>query len=425
MKNSATNLSALLKQSAEEVRRANPNLAVLDPFDKGQLIGQAVEAKEGTAVALRGAIAKDASFGYLRGGWIESWFGGQIVQEHMLPHALVNAVVEGEQAEVLVAAARKFAASRKSGVTEYTPLAGIKLDALVAVVDGLDIVPWALVPESARKQRFSDISDPRRYMFMDFPRLGPTASMAIRHQVPDQTILFESHDKVGVDRDARLKERAARAEQGADLVRAMVAAMHRPIVALGGWSQFNDSFANRMVGERFQFSEALFDVNMRRAAEVALDGAATADLFAKLGEMRSGEKEAIRIGLDRLSLAFRRRTDIDKAIDLGIALESMLLHSLSPSDRGELKFRSAIRGSAFLGGTKQERLEVFNLLKDAYDLRSAAVHTGRFGKDKKRGLSPPQVLEKAAVVCARIARKLIEHTTFPNWETEFVIGRDD
>ena len=104
----------------------------------------------------------------------------------------------------------------------------------------------------------------------------------------------------------------------------------------------------------------------------------------------------MRIGVDRFKQALRRTNDIDKAIDLGIAIEVILLHSFDPTDRGELKYRSSLRGAMFLGGDKPDRVKTFNLLKDAYDLRSKAVHAGTLATKKKKPTPPKQTLELAA-----------------------------
>jgi len=129
----------------------------------------------------------------------------------------------------------------------------------------------------------------------------------------------------------------------------------------------------------------------------------------------------MRIALDRLSRALRRGEAVDNAIDLGIALEVMLLHGSDNNNRGELRFRLSIRGATFLGGDKPERLRNLKLLKDAYDLRSKAVHTGRLGKGKK-GSSPKDILECGTNTCAQIALRLIERGSFPDWDDELVIG---
>ena len=106
---------------------------------------------------------------------------------------------------------------------------------------------------------------------------------------------------------------------------------------------------------------------------------------------------------------------------MGIALEVMLLHGIGENDRGEMRFRSSIRGATFLGGEKLERKKTFKLLKDVYDLRSKAVHTGVL-EPKKNSPPPKPILENATSTCAGISRKLIEIGSFPNWDTDYVIG---
>ena len=99
----------------------------------------------------------------------------------------------------------------------------------------------------------------------------------------------------------------------------------------------------------------------------------------------------------------------------------MLLHGIGNQDREEKSFRSSIRGATFFESEKTGRLKTYKLLKAAYDLRSQAVHTGDF-KEGKKGQPSNQILEDAASTCAQIARKLIERGSFPDWDTDYVIG---
>ena len=109
---------------------------------------------------------------------------------------------------------------------------------------------------------------------------------------------------------------------------------------------------------------------------------------------------------------------VDKAIDLGIALEVMLLHEMNDPERGELRYRSAVRGAHFLGGDSSERLSNFNWLKKVYDLRSKAVHLGHISGNA----NDTEVLQKGAILCSRIAMKIIEMGRFPIWEEEYVFS---
>ena len=91
--------------------------------------------------------------------------------------------------------------------------------------------------------------------------------------------------------------------------------------------------------------------------------------------------KTLRIPLDRLGRAGRELDFEDRAIDLGIALESLLLHDIG--DHGELSFRLSLRGAWLIGANDKERLEVQRTLKKLYDLRSQAVHNGFIERNEK------------------------------------------
>jgi hypothetical protein len=70
-----------------------------------------------------------------------------------------------------------------------------------------------------------------------------------------------------------------------------------------------------------------------------------------------------------------------------------LADSSLPSGRGELCYRPSIRGAAFLGENKADRVEILRRLKEVYYLRSKAVHSGII--ESKNGKNPPEkILEK-------------------------------
>jgi hypothetical protein len=114
---------------------------------------------------------------------------------------------------------------------------------------------------------------------------------------------------------------------------------------------------------------------------------------------------------------------VDKAIDLGISLEAMMLHNQGQErERGELRYRTAIRGAAFLGGALEERQKHFKLLREAYDLRSEAVHAGRLAEkgSKRRDASP--ILAETGALVFQIAKQIIREGGFPSWEDRVLGG---
>ena len=234
--------------------------------------------------------------------------------------------------------------------------------------------------------------------------------------------LFSSKEDAEIAPEVAATEHAERKIRALDAVHCISVLSTSVVAALGHWAQFGQKIANDISVVPFEIDGTPSEIAIRVASyrPVALDGQPIAQLFQNFEGFEPTEKEVIRVGLDRLGQALRRARIIDKAIDLGIALEVLLLHGIG-GGRGELKFRSSIRGATFLGGARPERQKTLELLKAAYDLRSDAVHTGVVKKGKM-GLSPEQVLEQAVSACAAIARKLIELGSFPDWDAEYVIG---
>ena len=75
---------------------------------------------------------------------------------------------------------------------------------------------------------------------------------------------------------------------------------------------------------------------------------------------KSRRHNVLRIPLDRFDRAGRVRDFADTSIDLGIALEALLLHNLK-DDRGELSFRMSLRGAWLAGADENERTEIKEL----------------------------------------------------------------
>jgi len=417
------NIPELARRAGRDLLVGSPTLKDAMPIERFFAIKRAMASEQSTAAALMAAVHRDPSFGSLRNGWIQHIGGGQIIQNHMLPNILINAAIEGGAVDRLVEQARKLASSGTSSITSYTPIAGAAVSQSLVLAADIDLVPWENVSDSPQKEKFGGAQTRLESLSMGFPRLAVVPTAAIRTNFGERQILYSSFAEVEPTSRASLAELTEQNERIGDIVKCIVALAARPVAALGSWIQIDDGFASRVTGTSYYGSEALFDIHMQTSSPAALDGVGVAELFQRFMQMNSPEKRALRIALDRLNLALRKRGIVDDAIDLGIALEAMLLHGMGRDDRGELKFRQAVRGAIFLGGEKAERLKTFNLLRDAYDLRSRAVHTGTLDPEKAvRGMTPIQILDGAAGACASIARKLIERGSFPDWDSEYVLG---
>ena len=80
--------------------------------------------------------------------------------------------------------------------------------------------------------------------------------------------------------------------------------------------------------------------------------------------------------IHRFSLSFDRGLLADRIVDLVIAAEALFLGDLDANDRGELRFRFALRAAKFIKDARYDEHDIFRVMRRAYDARSAIVHGG-------------------------------------------------
>lgn len=119
------------------------------------------------------------------------------------------------------------------------------------------------------------------------------------------------------------------------------------------------------------------------AAWLQLDGLKAArlqELWKRLRDESFSQNRALALAVRRLGFATQRDRLEDRLIDVLIAAEAFYLTDAAgdAKDRGELKYRLALRAAVWSDGTidSWNRREVFAQMKCGYDLRSIAVHGG-------------------------------------------------
>lgn len=178
------------------------------------------------------------------------------------------------------------------------------------------------------------------------------------------------------------------------------------------WVQSDNWFLSAGMSNGWQFSESGehwgSDTSIQKN-----DAEALAALYFALDLHK--RTRVLRIPLDRLGRAARERDFADRTIDLGIALESLLLND---NDHSELSFRLSLRGAWLIGNDHAQRLEMQKALKRLYDLRSRAVHSGTIERSAKTGAT----IARAAEICQALIRKAIELKCDIDWQSLVVGG---
>lgn len=117
--------------------------------------------------------------------------------------------------------------------------------------------------------------------------------------------------------------------------------------------------------------------------------------------------QRLQISMDRLRDSRGSTGLVNRAVDLGMALEVLLL----PDQDGELLYRMRIRAARFLADDYGPREAISKLINEFYKVRSKAVHTGAVAD---RGKSAEKTIAEAQQLCHRLILAILEHG-WPDW----------
>lgn len=143
------------------------------------------------------------------------------------------------------------------------------------------------------------------------------------------------------------------------------------------------------------------------------------DILSKYLKLTDSQRSKLDVPLHRLSEAARHHSAVDKAIDLGVALESLLLSDQPEQIQLSLQFR--LRGAWLLGKDLESRKSVYQHLRDIYNYRSSAAHSGKLTKKVKDFDRARESLIGGLQLCADAIKAVIEEGEI-NWD-DLLLGK--
>lgn len=131
------------------------------------------------------------------------------------------------------------------------------------------------------------------------------------------------------------------------------------------------------------------------------------ELINKYLAMDDKEKIRAQRVLNRLSQSKRRMQIEDKILDLGIALEMLLLNNNPNNNQLSLSFR--LHGSWLVGSDKEDRVKKYKQLKEIYTYRSQVAHSGLLCNGNQEKIervqqSFPEYLTIAENICQKVIK---------------------
>ena len=323
---------------------------------------------------------------------------------------LSRRVLRGETPEQAVGWLEKILATERANGIGVLALWGVQVASPLELGFGLTLLPFSSLPDSSTKRRLSQARD-----LAAFPGLlsspfasPPKAALAFSHTVSpflhpvkqgEPPVQEDPHKGQSLLDDARL---------------ALTLVGPSCPVGAGYWFQFADpdlADASFYPGVITSYQEVLpWDFT----PDADLDPDESKRLvpaFLGLGEPL---RATLRLSLRRFNQALRRPPHGDRAVDLAISLESLLVDGGS-----ENTYKMGLRAALLLGGKMERRREVRAVVGALYTLRSALVHDGVLPSEVKvvgAGKRPaPDVVKDATEICARVLRSILEAGSIPSW----------
>jgi hypothetical protein len=285
----------------------------------------------------------------------------------------------------------------------------IELDAEAA------IVPLSDLPESSQKTilmappNFSSAS-----AFIDMFTWRPPTSALVAIKVVDPLIFDINHGGAAGHSDyLRLHEKFS------DIVLSLTAIGPRaPLAAMAWWNFDDPDIREADMQTDARFGAAIEIVPRPGPAYPPLNPTLTVEVANAFLRLTGEVQSRTRLALRRLGQALRRHDLGDKAIELAIALETLT----ADGDSNEVSHKVKIRATKILGGDGAARARNAKLIAETYNIRSKQMHTGAFDATKARtvagvSLTPAEILDQAAKLCADLILATIHRGSIPAWAT--------
>lgn len=176
------------------------------------------------------------------------------------------------------------------------------------------------------------------------------------------------------------------------------------------WNEFGNLEA---IGSSSTSSRSKLHRSHTPATEVSQADLDAALNIQKARFMNGKPRESLELSVRRWIRSKRAESDLDKLIELRIALE--LLYEIGGSN--EKAFRIATYGAWHLGTNFEQRRQIRETLRKAYADSSSVIH----GEKIKHAKKEPTLVSSAQDICRNAILKRLEEEQSPKWD-EIILG---
>lgn len=321
---------------------------------------------------------------------------------------LTQKALEVKNAEDAVCWLERVLSTEKATGLSIMALWGVNVDRAIQLSDRITLMPVTELPDAHQKKWLLE----RNWLQSQFEAMpmpiidAPKAALMMTTEIKP---LF-------IDAGTEVSNNLWQSNQEFLEDARLALSMFGPCAPLQACSWFN--FQNQdIVDAQIGIGRSTSHIEImpiRIPQQPVLDSDLTSNLVSNYLSLEGSIRQRLRVSLGRLNQGMRRFRPGDQAMEIAIALETLLADGAT-----ENTYKIGLRAALLLGGDIATKLENRAIVGGAYVMRSALVHSGtvpaeiklvRFGK-----MQADEVAKKAANICAAVIQKIIERGQIPEW----------
>jgi hypothetical protein len=298
-------------------------------------------------------------------GWVEIPYSGFALTSKYVAIFLIGQVIKYGP-EKAVNHLVKFAKERNHKSLEILVMGGVNVKDEIELFDGVKIIPISQIPDSAIKDLMLDI--PYYLPGHDLRQLENNQSLHLQGSLaalirPCKIHFLENAPKNKWEPHFQNDERTFLS----DILLCLSLTCGAPYRPLRHWTHLDPNIPGSYNQGQINYSPDIVARVFKWLDNTPVQELKS--LYLAFSKLSDKEKDHLVIPVARLSNAFLRGGKIDKAIELGIAIESLL----GGKAGSEIAFQISLRAALF---EESDREKTFSDFKKMYSIRSKAVHEG-------------------------------------------------
>jgi hypothetical protein len=353
--------------------------------------------RDSTVRSLDDGLAKTDPFRPYANAWLFTGDGGGEVMAGRFGNWAIDRLVAKVPAPEIIAELKAESNRNTAVYEEVSPVLGVKIDREYLLSEGVSLLPGEAMLDGLNRFYISSQRQLTSFAPRDSCVLYQTLSVQPAFEIRESTT-----------EPARGASVTTPSSEARDGVRRSV----RYACLLAGTGAVEIPVATTIANENLLFAKGRVQSHNLFSAyplvSFPVDGAVVKRYFDALAAFN--EKDSLHRAIDRLGRARLARSPVDQALELGIAAEIALMHA-ETSGNTEITYKIGSRAAWLLGETATERTEIFGDIKQLYQARSQAVHSGILSAKSKVDLQAGDEL------VARTLAAILALGRFPEWSS--------